>query len=182
MKSSNEVIDAITGTFATLAALLFLLLLISQFIALFNYTNMPQVAAVAAGDALESVKIGAIPLLIAFILVIALIDIIIPGVAPKWAIFAPIFIPLFLQLGVAPQTVTAAYRVGDGPMNVITPLMVYLPFIVVVAQRYRRDAGVGTIVSLMLPYTVIVLVAWTLFFALWFVLRIPLGPGFGVGI
>jgi aminobenzoyl-glutamate transport protein len=67
-------------------------------------------------------------------------------------------------------------------MNVITPLMVYLPFIVVVAQQYRKDAGVGTIVSLMLPYTVIVLVAWTLFFALWFVLGIPLGPSFGVGI
>jgi aminobenzoyl-glutamate transport protein len=182
LKSSNDVIDAITGTFSTLAALLFLLLLISQFIALFNYTNMPQVAAIASGDVLESANIGAVPLLIGFIIVIAVIDIIIPGVAPKWAIFAPIFIPLFLQLGVAPQTVTAAYRVGDGPMNVITPLMVYLPFIVVVAQQYRKDAGVGTIVSLMLPYTVIVLVAWTLFFALWFVLGIPLGPGFGVGI
>jgi aminobenzoyl-glutamate transport protein len=182
LKSSNDVIDAITGTFSTLAALLFLLLLISQFIALFNYTNMPQVAAIASGEVLESANIGAVPLLIGFIIVIAVIDIIIPGVAPKWAIFAPIFIPLFLQLGVAPQTVTAAYRVGDGPMNVITPLMVYLPFIVVVAQQYRKDAGVGTIVSLMLPYTVIVLVAWTLFFALWFVLGSPLGPGFGVGI
>jgi aminobenzoyl-glutamate transport protein len=182
LKSSNDVIDAITGTFSTLAALLFLLLLISQFIALFNYTNMPQVAAIASGAVLESANIGALPLLIGFIIVIAVIDIIIPGVAPKWAIFAPIFIPLFLQLGVAPQTVTAAYRVGDGPMNVITPLMVYLPFIVVVAQQYRKDAGVGTIVSLMLPYTVIVLVAWTLFFALWFVLGVPLGPGFGVGI
>jgi aminobenzoyl-glutamate transport protein len=166
LKSSNDVIDAITGTFSTLAALLFLLLLISQFIALFNYTNMPQVAAIASGAVLENANIGAVPLLIGFIIVIAVIDIIIPGVAPKWAIFAPIFIPLFLQLGVAPQTVTAAYRVGDGPMNVITPLMVYLPFIVVVAQQYRKDAGVGTIVSLMLPYTVIVLVAWTLFFAL----------------
>jgi len=182
LKSSNDVIDAITGTFATLAALLFLLLLISQFIALFNYTNMPQVAAIAAGDALESANIGAVPLLIGFIFIIAIIDIIIPGVAPKWAIFALIFIPLFLQLGVAPQTVTAAYRVGDGPTNVITPLMVYLLFIVVVAQRYRRDAGVGTVVSLMLPYTLILLVAWTLFFVLWFVLGIPLGPGFGVGI
>ena len=85
---------------------------------------------------------------------IALLDIIIPGVVPKWAIFAPIFIPLFLRLDVAPQTVLAAYRVGDSPMNVITPLMVYLPFIVIVAQRYKRDAGIGTIISLMIPYTV----------------------------
>ena len=76
---------------------------------------------------------------------------------PKWAIFAPIFVPLFLRLDVAPQTVLAAYRLGDSPANVITPLMVYLPFIVLVAQRYRKDAGIGTIISLMIPYTVIVL-------------------------
>ena len=104
-------------------------------------------------DLLERADIGAIWLLILFILVIALLDIIIPGVVPKWAIFAPIFIPLFLRLDVAPQTVLAAYRVGDSPMNVITPLMVYLPLIVVVAQRYKRDAGIGTVISLMLPYT-----------------------------
>jgi len=117
---------------------------------------------------------------ILFILVIALLDIIIPGVVPKWAIFAPIFIPLFLRLDVAPQTVLAAYRIGDSPMNVITPLMVYLPFIVVVAQRYKKDAGLGTIISLMIPYTVIVLVLWTLFFVVWYVTGIPMGPGYPV--
>ena len=112
---------------------------------------MPTVVAVEMADLLERADIGAIWLLIGFIFVIALLDIIIPGVVPKWAIFAPIFIPLFLRLDVAPQTVLAAYRVGDSPVNVITPLMVYLPFIVVVAQRYRKEAGIGTIVSLMLP-------------------------------
>jgi aminobenzoyl-glutamate transport protein len=87
-------------------------------------------------------------------------------------------VPLFLQLGVAPQTVLAAYRVGDSPMNVITPLMVYLPFIVLVAQRYKKDAGIGTIISLMIPYTVIVLVAWLAFFIVWYLLGIPMGPGY----
>ena len=82
-----------------------------------------------------------------------------------------------LRLGVAPQTVLAAYRVGDSPVNVITPLMVYLPFIVLLAQRYKKEAGIGTVVSLMMPYTVVVLVAWTLFFVIWYVLGIPLGPG-----
>jgi len=108
------------------------------------------------------------------------IDIIMPGVIPKWAIIAPIFIPLFYNLGIAPQTGVAAYRVGDGPINVITPLMVYLPFIVLVAQRYRQDAGIGTIISLMIPYTVIVLVLWTLFFVVWYVTGIPMGPGYPV--
>jgi aminobenzoyl-glutamate transport protein len=180
-KTLNGATDAIAGierAFAGLASLMFLLLLISQFIAYFNYSNMPTVVAVKMADLLERADIGAIPLLIGFVLVIFLLDIIIPGALPKWAIFAPIFVPLFIRLDVAPQTVLAAYRLGDSPMNVITPLMVYLPFIVIVAQRYKKDAGVGTIISLMIPYTVIVLVAWLVFFAAWFLLGIPMGPGY----
>jgi aminobenzoyl-glutamate transport protein len=176
--SSVDVIAGIEKAFAGLASLVFLLLLISQFIAYFNYSNMPTVAAVKMADFLESADVSALPLLIGFVLVIVLLDIIIPGALPKWAIFAPIFIPLFLRLDVAPQTVLAAYRLGDSPANVITPLMVYLPFIVLVAQRYKRDAGVGTIISLMIPYTLIVLVAWLAFFAAWFALGIPMGPGY----
>ncbi len=112
MKSSVDVINAITETFASLAGLIFMLLLISQFIAYFNFSNMPTVLAVEMADLLERADIGAIWLLILFILVIAVLDIVIPGVVPKWAIFAPIFIPLFLRLDVAPQTVLAAYRVA----------------------------------------------------------------------
>jgi len=178
LTTSTEVIAGIEKAFAGLAGLVFLLLLISQFIAYFNYSNMPTVVAVKMADFLESADVSALPLLVGFILVIVLLDIIIPGSLPKWAIFAPIFIPLFLRLDVAPQTVLAAYRVGDSPANVITPLMVYLPFIVIVAQRYRKDAGVGTIISLMIPYTAVVLVAWLVFFAAWFLLGIPMGPGY----
>jgi aminobenzoyl-glutamate transport protein len=180
VNTSVGVINAITETFASLAGLIFMLLLISQFIAYFNFSNMPTVIAVKMADALERADIGAIWLLILFILVIALLDIIIPGVVPKWAIFAPIFIPLFYRLGVAPQTVLAAYRVGDSPMNVITPLMVYLPFIVVVAQRYKRDAGLGTIIAIMLPYTLVTLVVWTVFYVIWYLIGIPFGPGYPV--
>ncbi len=178
ISSSTDVINAITKTFAGLAGLVFMLLLISQFIAYFNYSNIPTVVAVNMADWLESADIGALWLLIGFILVIVILDLIMPGALPKWAIFAPIFVPLFLRLDVAPQTVLAAYRVGDGPVNVITPLMVYLPFIVLVAQRYKRDAGLGTIISLMLPYTIIVLVAWLAFFVAWYLLGIPMGPGY----
>jgi para-aminobenzoyl-glutamate transporter family len=180
IKSSVDVINAITKTFAGLAGLVFLLLIISQFIAYFNFSNMPTIAAVKMADVLESADIGALWLLIGFILVIVVLDLIIPGSLPKWAIFAPIFIPLFLRLNVAPQTVLAAYRLGDSPANVITPLMVYLPFIVLVAQRYRKDAGIGTIIALMIPYTVIVLVAWLAFFIAWYLIGIPMGPGYPV--
>jgi aminobenzoyl-glutamate transport protein len=178
MTSSTDVINAITKTWAALAGLLFMLFLISQFIAYFNYSEMPTVASVGMADLLERADIGAVWLLIGFILVIALLDIIIPGMLPKWAIFAPVFIPLFIRLDVAPQTLLAAYRVGDSPMNVVTPLMVYLPFIVIVAQRYKKSAGLGTIISMMIPFSLIVLVAWVVFFAAWFLLGIPMGPGY----
>jgi len=180
--SANDVIKAVTKTFAGLAGLVFMLLMISQFIAYFNFSNMPNVIAVALAGLLEQASIGPIPLLIGFIVVILLLDIIIPGAMPKWAIFAPIFVPLFIRLGTAPQTVLAAYRIGDSPMNVITPLMVYLPFIITVAQRYQKDSGIGTIIALMLPYTLILTVVWIVLFILWYVLGIPLGPGYPVGV
>jgi aminobenzoyl-glutamate transport protein len=178
IKSSNDVIAGITKTFSSLGGLVLMFLLIAQFLAYFNYSNLPQVIAVALADLLERAAIPALPLLVLFILVIVLLDFILPGVIPKWAIFAPIFIPIFIRLGVGPQSVLAAYRVGDSPVNVLTPLMVYFPFIVTVAQRYRKDAGVGTIVSIMLPYAGIMLVAWVILFVIWFALNIPLGPGY----
>lgn len=174
---SVQAINAVVKTYSGLAGLIFLLLIIAQFIAFFNYTNIATVLAVVLADALETAGLGPIPLLVGFVIVTALLDIIIPGVIPKWAIFAPIFIPLFLRLGIAPQLVLAAYRVGDSPFNVITPLMAYFAVIVVFAQRYEKTAGVGTIVSLMIPYSVILLLAWTVFLVAWFVLGIPLGPG-----
>jgi aminobenzoyl-glutamate transport protein len=177
-KGSGDVIRGVTKTFAGLAGLVFMLLMISQFIAYFNYSNLPSVIAVTLAGWLEQANIGAIPLLVGFILVIMVLDIIIPGSLPKWAIFAPIFVPLFIRLGTAPQTVLAAYRVGDSPMNVITPLMVYLPFIITVMQRYRKDSGIGTVIAMMLPYTAIIAVAWIILFILWYVLGIPLGPGY----
>jgi aminobenzoyl-glutamate transport protein len=177
MRTSDEVLASITKSWAGLASLLFLFLLIAQFIAYFNYSNMAQVAAVKLGDWLEEANVGAVWLLIAFVIVTLLVDFIMPAAIAKWAILAPIFIPLFMRLDIAPQTVLAAYRVGDSPANVITPLMAYFPLIVIFTQRYKKDAGIGTVVAMMLPYVLVLTVVWTLFFVAWYVLGIPLGPG-----
>jgi aminobenzoyl-glutamate transport protein len=177
IKGSADVIETITKSWAGLASLLFLFLLIAQFIAYFNFSNIAEVVAVKLGDVLERLNIGAVWLLIGLIIVTIIVDLIIPAAIAKWALLAPIFVPLFIRLGVAPQTVLAAYRVGDSPANVITPLMAYFPLIVVFTQRYKKNAGIGTVVSLMLPYVVILSVVWTLFFVLWYVIGIPLGPG-----
>jgi aminobenzoyl-glutamate transport protein len=179
---SGDVINAVTKTFAGLAGLVFMLLMISQFIAIFNFSQLPNVLAVGLSQWLEHAGIGALPLLVGLILVIVMLDLIMPGMVPKWAIFSPIFVPLFIQLGVPAQTVLAAYRVGDSPFNSLTPLMVYLPFIVTIAQRYKKDAGIGTIIALMLPYAIILLVVWIVLFILWYLLGLPLGPGYPVAL
>jgi aminobenzoyl-glutamate transport protein len=177
LRGSDAVLASITKSWAGLASLLFLFLLIAQFIAYFNYSNMAQVAAASLGDWLESADIGALWLLIGFVFITAIVNFIMPAAIAKWAILAPIFIPLFLRLDVAPQTVLAGYRVGDSPSNVITPLMAYFPLIVIFARRYKKNAGIGTVVSMMLPFVVVLSVVWTLFFVAWYLVGIPLGPG-----
>ena len=170
----------ITKSWASLASLMFLFLLIAQFIAYFDFSNMAQVAAVWLGDILEELDLGDLWLLIGVMIVTVIVNFLIPAKIAKWAILAPIFVPLMLRLGVEPQTVLAAYRVGDSPTNVLTPLMPYFALMVVFAARYQRDAGIGTVIALMIPYTLILTVAWTLFFIAWYLLGIPLGPGWPV--
>jgi aminobenzoyl-glutamate transport protein len=131
--------------------------------------------ALSLSGFLQSANIGALPLLLGFIVVVAIIDLLLTGAIAKWAIFAPIFVPLLMKLGVEPEAVLAAYRVGDSPMNAITPLNAYFALVVGFAQRYDRNAGVGTVVSLMLPYVAWMLVLWTVLFAIWKMLGIPWG-------
>ena len=148
-------IGLIVKTWSNLAGMIFLLFVIANFIAFFNYTNLATVLAVNLADFLQTTALGATAYIILFVIVVAIIDIILTGALAKWAILAPVFVPLFMRLGGDPNLVLAAYRVGDSPMNVITPLNVYLAVMVGFAQKYQKDAGIGTIVALMLPYTAI---------------------------
>jgi aminobenzoyl-glutamate transport protein len=173
--SLTGVIKAIEKAISGLGGLIFLLLIISQFVAYFNYTNMGTIMALKLSDALKSSNIGPLPLLIGFIIVVAIIDLLITGAIAKWAIFAPIFVPLLIRLGVDPEAVLAAYRIGDSPMNAITPLNAYFALVVGFAQKYDKNAGVGTVVSLMLPYVGWLFIVWTSLFAAWFWLGLPWG-------
>jgi len=172
---ATEGIKMIIKGWAGLAGLLFLFLLIAQFIAYFNYSNIPQVAAVSLGDTLEGLNIGDIGLLVLAMLITLVVGIIMPQAIAKWALLAPIFIPIFLTLGIEPDAVLAAYRVGDSPINIVTPIMAYFPLIVVFAKRYDKDSGIGTVVALMLPYFLITTIVWIIFFAIWYLLGIPMG-------
>jgi aminobenzoyl-glutamate transport protein len=175
MKSSLDVINAVQKSIASLSGLIFLLLVISQFLAYFNYTNMATLAAVSMANILKQADFPALALLIGFVVVVLILDLIITGAVPKWAIFAPIFVPLLMKLNVDPEAVLAAYRVGDSPMNSLTPLNAYFAMIVVFAQKYQKDAGVGTVIALMLPYVAIMSVTWIALLAIWFVMGLPWG-------
>lgn len=173
--SLTDVIKAMEKSISGLGSLILLFLVLSQFVAYFNYTNMGTLLALKLASTLQAAEFPPLPLLIGFIVVVAMIDLLLTGAIAKWAIFAPIFVPLLMKLGVDPEAVLAAYRIGDSPINAITPLNAYFALVVGFAQKYDKNAGVGTVVSLMLPYVVIMLVLWTILFAAWQMLGLPWG-------
>jgi aminobenzoyl-glutamate transport protein len=175
MNNFTDVIKAIEKAMKGLGSLIFLFFILSQFVAYFNYSNLGVIMAMKMADVLKSANIGPFWLLIGFIVVVLFIDLFITGAIAKWAIFAPIFVPVLVKLAVDPSAVLAAYRVGDSPINAITPLNAYFALVVTFAQKYDKNAGVGTVVSLMLPYVIWMIILWTSLFALWFWLGLPWG-------
>jgi aminobenzoyl-glutamate transport protein len=175
MKNMGDVIKAIEKAMSGLGSLIFLFFILSQFVSYFNYSNLGTIMAMKMADLLKSANIGPGWLLFGFIIVVLFIDLFITGAIAKWAIFAPIFVPVLIKLGVAPEAVLAGYRVGDSPMNSITPLNAYFAFVVTMAQKYDKNAGVGTVVSLMLPYVLWMTLLWTLLFVVWYMLGLPWG-------
>jgi aminobenzoyl-glutamate transport protein len=175
VQTLTDVIRAIEKSISGLGGTIFLFFVLSQFVAYFTYTNIGTVLALSLSETLRAANIGALPLLLGFIVVVAIIDLLLTGAIAKWAIFAPVFVPLLMKLGVEPEAVLAAYRVGDSPMNAITPLNAYFALVVGFAQKYDKNAGVGTIVSLMLPYVTLMFVLWTALFAIWKMLGLPWG-------
>src|SRR5271169_1050413 len=175
IKNSTDVINAMTKAVAGLGGTILLFVVISQFVDYFNYSNIPTLMAVTMADVLKSANIGTLWLLLGFIVVVTILNLFFTPAIAKWAIFAPVFVPLFVHLAVDPSSVLAAYRVGDSPTNSLTPLNAYFALVVGFAQKYDKNAGVGTVVALMLPYVVWIAVLWTLFFAAWYLLGLPWG-------
>jgi aminobenzoyl-glutamate transport protein len=175
LRTLTEVIKAIEKAVSGMGGTIFLFFILSQFVAYFTYTNMGTVLALQLAGVLTQANIGALPLLIGFIIVVALIDLLLTGAIAKWAIFAPVFVPLLYKLGVEPEAVLAAYRVADSPMNAITPLNAYFALVVGYTMKYDKNSGVGTVVALMLPYVFLLFVFWTILFVIWQQLGLPWG-------
>jgi aminobenzoyl-glutamate transport protein len=175
IKNSTDVISAMTKAVSGLGGTILLFVVISQFVDYFNYSNIPTLMAVSMADTLKSANIGSLWLLLGFIAIVWILDLFFTPAIAKWAIFAPVFIPVFVQLSVDPAAVLAAYRVADSPPNAITPLNAYFALVVGFAQKYDKNAGVGTVVALMLPYVMWMTVLWTLLFVGWYLLGLPWG-------
>ncbi|MBR0695527.1 AbgT family transporter [Bradyrhizobium lablabi] len=175
MTSSSAVIAAMTKAVSSLGGTILLFVVISQFVDYFNYSNIPTLMALTMADALKSANIGALWLLVGFIVVVMILDLVFTPAIAKWAIFAPVFVPVFIQLSVDPAAVLAAYRIADSPVNAITPLNAYFAMVVGFAQNYDKNAGVGTVVALMLPYTLWMAIIWTALFVVWYLLGLPWG-------
>lgn len=175
MKGIADVLKAMEKTVAGLSGMILMMFFISQFVAYFNYSNMATILAITMSDALQTANVGPYWLLIAFILVVCILDLFITGAVAKWAMLAPIFVPLLMRLGVAPDAVVAGYRIGDSIPNITTPMLSMYALILGFFQRYDKTAGVGTLFTLMLPYAVWMLGLWLVFFSVWFWLGIPWG-------
>jgi len=148
----------------------------AQFVNYFSWTNLGLILAINGADVLKSSGLGTVPLMLGFILFCTFANLFIGSASAKWAIMAPIFIPMFMLLGLAPEVVQAAYRVGDSSTNIITPLMPYFALVFAFMKRYDDSVGVGTIMTLMLPYSIAFLFGWGLLLSGWLMLGVPLGP------
>lgn len=177
VKNDKDVARMTNETMATMGAYIVLAFAAAQFVAYFNWTNLGAVTAVNGAEILRSIGLTGIPLLLAFLVVSATMNLFVGSASAKWAFMAPIFVPMLMQMGYSPETVQATYRVGDSITNIITPLLPYLPIIIIFAKRYDREAGLGTLIASMLPYSIAFGIVWTLMLTGWIALDLPLGPG-----
>lgn len=175
-KKSSDVINGMNQSFKTLVSFLVLVFFASQFVAWFQWSNLGVLLAISGAEFLQSLNIGLIPLVIMFILFSAFINLFMGSASAKWAIMAPIFVPIFMLLGYSPELSQAVYRVGDSVTNIISPVMSFFALIIVYFQKYQKEAGFGTIVGNMLPYSIAFFIGWIALLIAWIQLGLPLGP------
>lgn len=178
MHNDRDVVNAMAKSMSSLGLYIVLVFFAAQFVALFSWSNFGTVTAVAGAGLLEALGLGGPGLFVLFILMCAIVNLSLGSASAQWAVTAPIFVPMLMLMGYAPEVIQAAYRIGDSVTNLITPMMSYFGLIMAIAARYRKDLGIGTLVAIMLPYTLFMLIGWSLLFFVWvFVFGLPVGPG-----
>ncbi|MEY8711135.1 AbgT family transporter [Mangrovibacter phragmitis] len=171
----KDVIDAMNDTMSKMGSYMVMAFFCAMFIKAFGDSNIGTLLALAGADALKAMSLPGGVTIIGMIVLTAVVNILIGSASAKWALLSPIMVPMLMAVGISPELTQAAFRIGDSTTNIITPLMVFFPLVVVYCQRYVKSAGVGTLVSMMLPYSMVLFVVWSLFLLLWWGLGMPLG-------
>jgi aminobenzoyl-glutamate transport protein len=173
--SHKDIVQGMSKAMSTMGYYIVLAFFVSLFIAAFGQSNLGALFALKGAATLQALGMPGQVTIVGIIILTTCVNLFIGSASAKWALLAPIFVPMLMQLGISPELTQAAYRVGDSSTNIITPLMPYFPLVVVFSQRYATKTGIGTLVSMMLPYSVTLLVCWTIFLILYWLLGIPLG-------
>ena len=179
-RNDKDVMNGMGKTLGTLGTYLVLVFFAAQFVAYFNWSNLGLIIAVKGADTLRTSGLGGVSLMLAFVALSSIINLFMGSASAKWAVMAPVFVPMFMLLGYTPELTQAAYRVGDSVSNVIAPMMSYFALIVAFFERYDKNSGIGTVVATMLPYSVAFLMVWSVLLIVWMLLGIPVGPDAGL--
>ncbi len=169
------VIDSMENSMRTMAGYIVLMFFAAQAVSYFHWTNLGLISAIHSATWLRSLELPSSLILVAFTALAAITNLLIGSSSAKWTLIAPIFIPMLYLVGISPEATQAAYRIGDSATNIITPLMPYFALVATFLYRYDRRAGIGTLLAVMLPYTVAIGSGWLMLFGAWIVLDIPLG-------
>ncbi|KGX91363.1 aminobenzoyl-glutamate transporter [Pontibacillus halophilus JSM 076056 = DSM 19796] len=180
IKNDKDVANQMTATMETMGSYIVLSFAAAQFVAYFNQTNIGKIVAVHAANFLQTTGFDGIALIFVFIIVAASINMFMGSASAKWAIMAPVFVPIMMRLGYSPEFTTLIYRIADSTTNVISPLMTYFAIVIAFAQKYDKRIGIGTLVSTMLPYSIAFFIIWIIVLFVWMALGIPIGPGAGI--
>lgn len=177
IKNDKDVASQLSETMATMGSYIVLAFVAAQFVAYFSESKLGLVLAVNGAEFLEATGFKGIPLILAFILVSGFINLFIGSASAKWAIMAPVFVPIMMNLGYSPELTQLVYRIADSTTNVISPLMPYFAIVIAFAQKYDKKVGIGTLISTMLPYSIAFTVVWVLMLIIWMLTGVDIGPG-----
>ncbi len=180
IKNDADLMNAMGKAIRGLGVYMVLVFFAAQFVAYFNWSKLGLIVAVEGAELLKASGLGSVPLMVAFVIVSGVVNLFMGSASAKWAVMAPVFVPMFMLLGYTPEFTQTAYRIGDSVTNIVSPMMSYFALIVAFVERYQKNAGIGTVIALMLPYTVAFFLVWTAILIVWVVFEIPVGPGAGL--
>lgn len=180
IKTSKEIVSLMEKAIGSMSGFIVMAFFAAQFVSYFTYTNLGTIISVFGAELILQWNIGGIPLILTFMVVVMILNFLVGSMSAKWAILGPIFIPMTMSLGYSPEVMQAAYRAADSTTNIISPLMAYFPLIVVFFKKYDKEAGVGSLISTMMPYTVVFTIGWTVLLIIWYIFGLSLGPGTGI--